>query len=236
MNNCLNCGKQIADNRKTCSHSCAAAYGNIQRGVKNLEKYNSEPNLCLYCGKPIIHREGDILQFTQVKKFCNKSCFGFYQGLNRNIARLYKDFTCKKCGENIRVYKKNKSGGFSKRLVCDECKKGDDISNLTIKDIYDIKDNWQAARAAICSHARTIYYQNDGDKFCKYCGYDKHVEVCHIKGVAEFDKSAIISSVNSIDNLIGLCRNHHWELDHGLLSIDEILYGGVEERPSSIGS
>lgn len=42
MNNCLNCGKQIAENRKTCSHSCAAAYGNIQRGVKNLEKYNRQ--------------------------------------------------------------------------------------------------------------------------------------------------------------------------------------------------
>jgi hypothetical protein len=25
--------------------------------------------------------------------------------------------------------------------------------------------------------------------------------------------------VNSLDNLVGLCPNHHWEFDHGLLQL-----------------
>lgn len=49
------------------------------------------------------------------------------------------------------------------------------------------------------------------------CGYDKFVEIAHIKAVSEFDESALISDINSIDNLIALCPNHHWEYDNGVL-------------------
>lgn len=39
--------------------------------------------------------------------------------------------------------------------------------------------------------------------------YDKHIEIAHIKSVAEFDDSVTIAEINSIDNLIALCPNHH---------------------------
>ena len=37
--------------------------------------------------------------------------------------------------------------------------------------------------------------------------------------VSDFDDSALISEINSKDNLIALCPNHHWEYDHGLLKL-----------------
>lgn len=49
------------------------------------------------------------------------------------------------------------------------------------------------------------------------CGYDKHIEVCHKRPVTSFPLDAPISVVNSLDNLVGLCPNCHWEFDPGLL-------------------
>ena len=57
---------------------------------------------------------------------------------------------------------------------------------------------------------------------CANCGYEKHVELYHIKSVASFGDETILSVVNSEDNVIQLCRNCHWELDHGILDINTI--------------
>jgi len=58
---------------------------------------------------------------------------------------------------------------------------------------------------------------------CDYCGYDRHVDVCHIKPIHEFDNSySRVIEVNNPLNLICLCPNHHWELDHGYLDINII--------------
>lgn len=41
-------------------------------------------------------------------------------------------------------------------------------------------------------------YRKSGKGFeCAICGYDKHVEIAHIKAVSDFDDSALISEINS---------------------------------------
>jgi hypothetical protein len=52
---------------------------------------------------------------------------------------------------------------------------------------------------------------------CDVCDYDIHVEAAHIKPLSTFSPDTLISEVNSFDNLRLMCRNHHWELDHGVL-------------------
>lgn len=54
---------------------------------------------------------------------------------------------------------------------------------------------------------------------CAVCGYDNHVEVAHIKAVSSFPDTATIKEINAPDNVIGLCPNHHWEFDNGLLTL-----------------
>lgn len=49
---------------------------------------------------------------------------------------------------------------------------------------------------------------------CEKCGYDKHIEVCHKRPIKEFDDTHTIKEINDINNLIGLCPNCHWEMDH----------------------
>lgn len=52
---------------------------------------------------------------------------------------------------------------------------------------------------------------------CMNCGYNKHVEVCHIKAIKDFDSKASILQVNSPENIAILCPNCHWEFDNNLL-------------------
>jgi hypothetical protein len=64
--------------------------------------------------------------------------------------------------------------------------------------------------------ARTVINNaiHPNDRKCSKCGYDKHIEVCHIKSIKDFDLETPISVINSLDNLMLLCPNCHWEKDY----------------------
>jgi len=49
---------------------------------------------------------------------------------------------------------------------------------------------------------------------CRKCGYDKHVELAHIRAVSDFQDHELLRDVNSEDNVIPLCPNCHWEFDN----------------------
>jgi predicted restriction endonuclease len=40
--------------------------------------------------------------------------------------------------------------------------------------------------------------------------------------VSEFNDNILIEEVNNLNNLIGLCRNHHKELDKGIKVLDDL--------------
>jgi hypothetical protein len=71
--------------------------------------------------------------------------------------------------------------------------------------------------AKIRYHAREMYSKELTK--CERCGYDKHVEICHIKAIKQFSEESTIKEINDRSNIIGLCPNCHWEFDHGLLKI-----------------
>ena len=50
---------------------------------------------------------------------------------------------------------------------------------------------------------------------------------CHIKDISIFNKNTNISIVNHPSNIIGLCKNHHWELDNNKLSDDDFKKTGI---------
>lgn len=93
------------------------------------------------------------------------------------------------------------------------------ILDKTKGELFENRKNWQSARSSIQKIARSIYFENTVSPKCEICGYTHHVEVAHIKPVSEFTETATIREINSIDNLIGLCPNHHWEYDNGILEL-----------------
>jgi 5-methylcytosine-specific restriction endonuclease McrA len=152
---------------------------------------------CLVCGTE-----------TNNPKFCNRSCAARYNN------RLYpkrrrRIFYCKACGAET---------GY-RRSYCKTCDptKPQDFSDVTIAEIRQ-RAHYQA-NAWIRKLARREYYTSAKPQCCSRCGYAKHFEVCHVKPIQDFTDDTPLAVVNAIDNLVALCPNCHWELDHGLLSL-----------------
>jgi predicted restriction endonuclease len=72
------------------------------------------------------------------------------------------------------------------------------------------------------NNAQYVWKKLDRPQTCVLCGF-QHIEISHIKDVKAFPMNALVSDINSPQNLIGLCPNHHWLLDRGLLSEEDII-------------
>lgn len=53
--------------------------------LENVKKYNENPIICKYCGKPILCKDNDKLASVKKKIFCNSSCAASYN--NKGIIR-----------------------------------------------------------------------------------------------------------------------------------------------------
>ena len=128
-----------------------------------------------------------------------KNKFGYNSKLTKNIKKII-ELRCKLLQISLNLNPNN-------------------LSSKTKGELFNNRKNWQSARSAIQKNARNNFKSEDKELKCYICGYDKHVEIAHIKPVSEFDDNATIDEINNIDNLIALCPNHHWEYDNKLLNI-----------------
>jgi HNH endonuclease len=157
---------------------------------------------CVNCGKE-----------TNNPKFCNKSCSAIWTNTHHKKKKLLDKF-CTVCGEKIkRLTFKDHSH------LCDKHRDSWRFNdNIPLKEIIYINHHKSSAFALVRSRARTIAKYLKMNK-CTICGYDKHIEICHIKPISEFSKNSLVSEINSQDNLVALCPNHHWEFDSGLITL-----------------
>ena len=146
---------------------------------------------------------------TNNPNFCSRSCAA--KTTNKIPKRKKKINYCSSCG---------KETGFFRRKFCEYCNPMNrDWNSITYGEATSKRKYQKNSR--IRNLARKIYRQSTKPKFCIICGYDKHFEVCHVKPISSFPDTATISQINCLDNLISLCPNHHWELDHGDLILPE---------------
>ena len=173
---------------------------NLKKGRQNqtreaVERYNRNPAICQNCGK-VINLDGRQKPAAiKKKKFCNHSCAAKFNNLNVDRWR----------GKRVPKLKP-----LPKKTIADETK----------AEVRAKAKTFQYYQIYINRHARKTYESSGKPKVCKVCGYSLHVEICHIKDVKDFPGSALISEINHIDNLVTLCRNHHWEFDHGHIKLD----------------
>ena len=155
---------------------------------------------------------------SQVKKtknhFCTRSCAAKYNNSIRDPSSYRQpQGECKTCTVPI----------SAQLTYCADCwrKKGADYlsDSESIKDVVYRNHHVSSAFAKIRSRARGIAKKQKWCK-CKNCGYSKHIEIAHKKAISEFSDDTLVSEVNTINNLLPLCRNCHWEFDNGFLIID----------------
>lgn len=180
--------------------------------------YMANPSTCRECGENIPLPTGAKVAEIRKKKFCNRSCAATYNNGGHRLEAKSK--TCTSCGLPFQLWRlANDSWSVAK--CCPSCGKGENtLSRRTKGKLFSEARNWQSAASTIRDHARKSYKNAARTEECLICGYEKHTEICHLRGVSEFPNSALISEINAFENLVALCPNHHWELDNGLLKLE----------------
>jgi len=170
-----------------------------------LSKYYENPKHCKECGEVIVVGDQKVSDIRQ-KTFCTRSCAAIFNNRQRGISCPPKKHVCLQCG----------ASKSSRGLRCRKCTKrgGRSSLSLTKKEMFAKRNSWQSAR----SEFRTLAIEAVAarEKKCFVCGYNKHVEVCHIKSVSSFSGDTLLSVISDPDNLVLLCPNCHWEFDKGI--------------------
>lgn len=156
-------------------------------------------------------------------RFCSKSC----SNRSRRVPPAPK--LCKSCNI-VEVNRKGRS--------CFDCQKANkgvssrrlNYSKITIQELRD-KYSTAQFHAKIRGAARSEYKRHNKEMSCENCGYDLHIDICHIRPVADFPGSATLSEVNDISNLAGLDKRCHWEFDNGFLPIEDFRYLALSASP-----
>ena len=159
-------------------------------------------NNCLLCNKE-----------TTNPKFCSRNCSATYTNSHKPKRVAAKKF-CAVCSAEI--------PSFPRRKTCVKCRS----TKWLDRSIQEARDKY-----GISHHAKIRAFSRkklkDNVRVCASCGYSKHVEVCHLIPVRDFPSDATIDQINDLNNLVLLCRNCHWELDHNLLDLGFIEFGNL---------
>ena len=168
---------------------------------------------CQNCNK-VFDKSVTQIRRTKNNNFCSRSCAAKFNNKKYKRVKLkpmdktvQKYSSCKRCGIELN-YKK-------RRTLCKNCR---DTQDKTLSEIAYDKHNRSSCWALVRSRARSV--MKDKPRVCANCGYNKHVEVAHIKSISEFDLNCLVSEVNNESNLVLLCPNCHWEFDHNMLILE----------------
>ena len=151
-------------------------------------------NQCVKCLKP-----------TNNPKFCSLSCAASFNNKIYTKRKKTTPLVCSNCGSAVSQRRKHAKH-------CKNCRPNYG-ADITIKEAIYTESGKQNTKTLIRYRARQLALKTGMTK-CMNCGYDKHVEICHIKPVSSFPETAMVSEVNDLTNLIALCPNCHWEFDH----------------------
>ena len=146
---------------------------------------------------------------TTNPRFCSRTCAAKLTNKEKPKRQLTRK--CNQCENIIRNYL---------RLLCEQhfqIYKQRFITDFTLKDYRERLSVKGKPPAWINSHIRRFarsWLKHMIHLPCACCGYDKHVELAHIKAVSSFDENTLVSVVNAEENVIQLCPNCHWEFDN----------------------
>lgn len=150
---------------------------------------------CLNCGKE-----------TANPRYCSRSC----SAINTNkiyVKHKKKIRYCRDCGTEVQKGRK----------LCTSCNPNSvPWTEITLKEVKG-KRKYQV-HSRIRNLARKSFSLSG---ICSKCGYNKHTEIHHINPISSFSDDSFISDINDPSNLIELCPNCHWEIDHKKGGYDE---------------
>lgn len=155
------------------------------------------------CSNPSCEKE------TTNKRFCSRSCSAKIVNVEQPRRKTKK--ICTICSKPTGSWRRNRCPIHTKQYLNGKWR------NRTIGEYRKKKSVVKKHPSWLHSHIRVFarsWFKHLLKLPCAKCGYDKHVELAHIKPISSFPDSALLSEVNSSDNIIQLCPNCHWEMDN----------------------
>lgn len=166
-------------------------------------------------------------KLTANKKFCSRSCSNT---INNSLSpkRKVQLRHCKACNQQLppRDRRRYCSKACKQRFLAEKRGWHFDVQSVESITVADLKLRYRNSNCSpsiglgscIRHYCRKMNAKLLEElKHCQCCGYDKHVELCHIKPISAFGDDATMHDINGSCNIYILCRNHHWEFDHGML-------------------
>jgi hypothetical protein len=153
---------------------------------------------CLNCGKKFEKRNAAIK--LSPNHYCSRSCSS--SANNRKNPRKKRTKKCLSCDNYI----------LSNRKRCKNCWPNIISPDTTLGEAMNLIGVRSSVYNTIRSRARSIAKKLGMNK-CS-CGYDKHVEIAHLKSIASFSLDTKLSVINDPSNLAAMCPNCHWEYDN----------------------
>ena len=194
----INGVRQRFHHRKYCTNC-------VPFGKKLIKKENKE-FICKYCGVKFIRKSSQNQKFL----FCSRKCSVIFT--NKTIVKRKKTKKCRCCSTLI----------ISNLTFCSKCiSQGKHLAGNSFISDRTLRECIEKSSSPANKYRRVrldaYRVSKDREQKCKNCGYSKHVEACHIKAISSFDLDTKVGVINDPSNIVLLCRNCHWELDHGLL-------------------
>jgi len=148
---------------------------------------------------------------TSNPKFCSRSCSATYN--NRGVRRHGSNLpVCPDCGGKKVLEAVRCQLCHRKYLLNIQLKR-------TLGNCINYKYDSSLKYVWVRKIAQRVLELSSKEKKCKICGFNMVVNVCHIKPISEFSLDTKLLIINSLDNLIYLCPNHHAMLDRKLLEL-----------------
>lgn len=216
---CTRC--QVSFDRKMSLHTA-----NLRRGTKTSfctidcsKLYSKETNpiyagTCIQCNTDF--RRKSRPSSSDLKKFCSQSCAATY---NNRLRRNPANFTCVNCGGPKRGRSKYCTDYRSEYVSTPRTRRLY-LNGMTLAELRALYSISQY-HAKIRGDSRASYKSTGKPYSCLICDYTKHVDICHVRDIKDFSPDAKLSEVNHPDNLVPLCKNHHWEFDNDQLDEDD---------------
>lgn len=189
-----------------CNKSMFSYSRNIAEAICNTCR-TMKTNSCSLCGKE-----------TKNNKYCSRSCSSKVN--NHLIPKRKTTRKCTKCDSAVKSYRHSLCETHHEEYMKNRF---DYIKELTLQDYHTKKSLDNLHISSKNAHIRLLARSHFKDLTklpCYNCGYNKHVELCHIKPLRSFSLDSKIKEINSPNNIVQLCPNCHWEFDNGLLDLD----------------
>ena len=202
--------------------ACSKACVHLAKGFSTLVPVTK---ICPVCSNEFIRKPHD---HTNIPIYCSVQCSN-----KSKITHGKYTAECSICGSKKLSSPKSKYCNDCKKEYAFNSKRDIDYGKTTLAELRKMYSTAQY-HAKIRGMSRAKYKRYHNEFACENCGYDLHIDICHIKGVSEFPETATLDEVNHIDNLLGLDKRCHWEFDNGYLTLEEIR--GKRQAPPEGGA